>query len=47
MTAIANVLVFWNKIPTIKGSKEHYLLAQKHDLQMLSVIHLIKLQNDI
>ena len=30
----------------IKSSKEHYLLGQKHNLQMFGVIHFIKLQSD-
>ena len=30
----------------IKGSKERYLLGQKHNLQIFGVTPLIKLQND-
>ena len=30
----------------MKGSKERYLLEQKHNLQMFGVIPFIKLQND-
>ena len=31
---------------TIKGSKEHYLSGQKHNLQIVRVIPFIKLQNN-
>ena len=31
----------------IKGSKERYLLGQKHNLQIFGVIPFVKLQNDI
>ena len=31
---------------TIKGSKEHYLSGQKHNLQIVRVIPFIKLQDD-
>ena len=30
----------------IKGSKERYLLEQKHNLQIFGVIPFVKLQND-
>ena len=30
----------------LKGSKEHYLLEQKYNLQIFGVIPFIKLQND-
>ena len=31
----------------IKGSKERYLLGQKHNLQIFGAIPFIKLQNDL
>ena len=34
------------RLKHIKGSKEHYLLGQKHNLQILGVIPFIKLQNN-
>ena len=30
----------------MKGSKERYLLGQKHNLQIFGVIPFVKLQND-
>ena len=36
----------WERSKHIKGSKERYLLGQKHGLQIFRVIPLVKLQND-
>ena len=38
--------IVWGRSKHMKGSKERYLLEQKHNLQMFGVIPFIKLQND-
>ena len=46
MRGVVEVDLLETRSKHMKGSKERYLLGQKHNLQIFGVILFVKLQND-